>query len=140
AIAVFGTFCVVISWASRSSAQTTPLESPDENGASCTNRNGKSPSPQFLRQSWIMAGNSVRYWYARPAFDSPWYQIAPLTEYGISGAIMPLYRPLALLLGLPSGQPGICGGAGAGLFASLAAATAALCLSRFVKYPSSCLK
>jgi replicative DNA helicase len=30
-------------------------------GASCTNRNGKSPWPQRLRQSWIIAPNSRRY-------------------------------------------------------------------------------
>ena len=44
-----------------------------------------------LRQSVIMAGKSLRYWYERPALDSPWYQMAPLIAKGTRGAIIPLY-------------------------------------------------
>src|SRR5690606_36682600 len=35
-------------------------------------------------------GNDSRYWYARLAFDSPWYQMAPRMVYGIKGLIIPL--------------------------------------------------
>ena len=38
-----------------------------------------------------MVGRSLRYWAALDAFDSPWYQIAPLIGNGLSGAIIPLY-------------------------------------------------
>ena len=49
--------------------------------------------PHLFRQLLIIVGNSLRYWYARPAFDSPWYQIAPWMPYGINGAIIALYNP-----------------------------------------------
>src|SRR5262245_6565520 len=131
ASAVFGTFWLVSSWASRSSAQVTPLRSFfAPHGASCTNRNGNSPSFQSSRQFLIMAGNSVRYWYARPAFDSPWYQIAPLMAYGSSGWIMPLYS-VEGLFGFFDGCAGGAGGGGISLPSSFAFTTAS-------RYLSSC--
>src|SRR5947207_4493060 len=137
AIAVLGTFCVVRSWASRNSAQ---LLSPGSftifvNGASCTNRNGNSPCFQWVRQSLIMAANSVRYSYARLAFDSPWYQMAPRMAYGMSGAIMPLYRAEGLCEPV-SGLPGGWGALGSGLLSSLAFLTASSCLARSALYLS----
>ena len=30
-----------------------------------------------FRQSWIMAGKSLPYCWAREALDSPWYQMVP---------------------------------------------------------------
>jgi hypothetical protein len=71
---------VVWSCASRSSAQAL---SPGSGLramklASWTNRNGKSSCPHCFRQSVIIAGNSFWYCTARPALDSPWYQITPL--------------------------------------------------------------
>ena len=38
----------------------------------------------------IIAGNSLRYCCARPAFDSPWYQMVPFIAYGISGLTIEL--------------------------------------------------
>jgi len=67
--------------------------------ANCTMKNGKSPTPNRDRQSAIIVGSRVRYWRARPALDSPWYQIAPLIANGTRGAIMPSPR-LATPLGL----------------------------------------
>jgi hypothetical protein len=79
AIAVLGTCRAVSRCASRSSAQalSTGWLTFAMNGASWTKRNGKFPCPHASRQSRIIAGNSVWYCQARPAFDSPWYQIAP---------------------------------------------------------------
>src|SRR5579862_4115501 len=65
-------------------------------------RNGNAPSPQCVRQSLIMVGSSVRYWYARPAFDSPWYQMAPLMPNGTMGAIIPLYSTVATFGSFPA--------------------------------------
>src|SRR6266404_2181743 len=43
-----------------------------------------------VRQSRIIVGKSLRYCSARPALDSPWYQITPLMPYGTSGCTMAL--------------------------------------------------
>src|SRR5689334_15236838 len=92
AIAVFGTFWLVSNCASRTSAHALGPYVVPPYGAIWTKRNGKSPSPQVLRQDWIMVGNNVRYSYARPALDSPWYQIAPRIANGCKGAIIALYK------------------------------------------------
>ena len=63
-------------------------------GASCTQKNGKSPMPvQASRQALIMPPN----WQAYSARElwvttlcSPWNQIAARIEYRVSGWIMPL--------------------------------------------------
>ena len=63
AMPVLGNVRAVCSWASRNSAQSlsTGCLTIFVNGASCTMRNVKSPSPQCARQSLIMVGSSVRY-------------------------------------------------------------------------------
>ncbi len=98
AMPTLGNTCVASNCASRSSAQSlsTGSRTMAVYGANCTNRNGKSPCPQAVRQSLIIAGNSVRYSNALGAFDSPWYQIAPRIAYGNKGWIMALYSPLGL--------------------------------------------
>ncbi len=78
--------------ASRSSAQSLSegTRSASVKFASCTNRKGISGCFHASRQQVIIRGKRVLYWNARGTFDSPWYQMAPLTGIFSRGYIMPL--------------------------------------------------
>src|SRR6476620_11369323 len=48
--------------------------------------NGSFASPHAARQARIIVGNSVRYWAARAALLSPWYQMTPAIGSPATGA------------------------------------------------------